>query len=125
MSRQHDRETSRRCWRPRAVRSPSLDYVVDFRIDVVDPTSSWKERTAAYSMIASGKDLSFVLMREPEQFYPGLLLIAEGLTNAEIAERLYVSEATVKTHVRHILEKLRLRNRAEAAAFAVRGRAAP
>jgi DNA-binding NarL/FixJ family response regulator len=54
-----------------------------------------------------------------------LELIGRGLRNREIAERLVVSEATVKTHVRHILEKLRLRNRAEAAAFAARGRAAP
>jgi DNA-binding NarL/FixJ family response regulator len=49
-----------------------------------------------------------------------LALLAEGLRNREIAERLVVSEATVKTHVRHVLEKLRLRNRAEAAAFAAR-----
>ena len=47
-----------------------------------------------------------------------LELIGRGLRNREIAERLVVSEATVKTHVRHVLEKLRLRNRAEAAAFA-------
>jgi len=54
-----------------------------------------------------------------------LELVGRGLRNREIAERLVVSEATVKTHVRHILEKLRLRNRAEAAAFAARGRSAP
>jgi DNA-binding NarL/FixJ family response regulator len=53
-----------------------------------------------------------------------LELIGEGLRNREIAERLVVSEATVKTHVRHVLEKLRLRNRAEAAAYAARARAA-
>jgi DNA-binding NarL/FixJ family response regulator len=53
-----------------------------------------------------------------------LELIGRGLRNREIAERLVVSEATVKTHVRHVLEKLRLRNRAEAAAFAARGKAA-
>jgi two-component system NarL family response regulator len=51
-----------------------------------------------------------------------LELLGRGLRNREIAERLVVSEATVKTHVRHVLEKLRLRNRAEAAAFAARGR---
>jgi DNA-binding NarL/FixJ family response regulator len=49
-----------------------------------------------------------------------LVLLAEGLRNREIAERLVITEATVKTHVRHVLEKLRLRNRAEAAAFAAR-----
>jgi two-component system NarL family response regulator len=49
-----------------------------------------------------------------------LALVADGLRNREIAERLVISEATVKTHVRHVLEKLRFRNRAEAAAFAAR-----
>jgi DNA-binding NarL/FixJ family response regulator len=49
-----------------------------------------------------------------------LELLAEGLRNREIAERLVIGEATVKTHVRHVLEKLRFRNRAEAAAFAAR-----
>ena len=39
---------------------------------------------------------------------------------ARSPRRLFVTEATVKTHVRHILEKLRIRNRAEAAAFAAR-----
>ena len=49
-----------------------------------------------------------------------LTLMGEGLRNREIAERLIISEATVKTHVRHVLEKLRMRNRAEAAAFAAK-----
>jgi DNA-binding NarL/FixJ family response regulator len=49
-----------------------------------------------------------------------LELMAEGLRNREIGERLFVSETTVKTHVRHVLEKLRFRNRTEAAAFATR-----
>jgi len=49
-----------------------------------------------------------------------LALVAEGLRNREIADRLIISEPTVKTHVRHVLEKLRIRNRAEAAAFAAR-----
>jgi DNA-binding NarL/FixJ family response regulator len=49
-----------------------------------------------------------------------LQLLGQGLRNREIATRLFISEATVKTHVRHVLEKLRIRNRAEAAAFAAR-----
>jgi len=42
-------------------------------------------------------------------------LIAQGRTNAEIARSLYISEVTVKVHVRHILQKLGVRNRSEAA----------
>lgn len=48
-----------------------------------------------------------------------LTLVAQGLGNKEIASRLVISENTVKTHVRHILEKSNLSNRAEAAAYAV------
>jgi DNA-binding NarL/FixJ family response regulator len=47
-----------------------------------------------------------------------LELIASGLTNDEIAERLVLSAGTVKTHVNHIFFKLDLRNRAEAVIFA-------
>jgi DNA-binding NarL/FixJ family response regulator len=49
-----------------------------------------------------------------------LELIAEGLTNREIGERLYLSEKTVKHHVSDMLGKLGLSRRVEAAAFAVR-----
>jgi NarL family two-component system response regulator LiaR len=49
-----------------------------------------------------------------------LALIVEGLTNAEIAERLIVSLSTVKTHVSSIIAKLGASTRTEAAAIAVR-----
>lgn len=48
-----------------------------------------------------------------------LALIARGYTNKQIAEALFVSEKTARNHVSHILEKLGLARRSEAAAFAV------
>jgi DNA-binding NarL/FixJ family response regulator len=49
-----------------------------------------------------------------------LKLVARGMSNAEIAAELFVSENTVKTHVKNVLGKLQMKNRAEAAAYASR-----
>jgi DNA-binding NarL/FixJ family response regulator len=47
-------------------------------------------------------------------------LVVAGLSNAEIAERLYVSPNTVRAHVAHVLAKIGVHNRAAATEYAIR-----
>jgi len=49
-----------------------------------------------------------------------LKLVAKGMNNRDIAKQLYISENTVKNHIRNILEKLQLHSRMEAVVYAVR-----
>jgi len=49
-----------------------------------------------------------------------LQLVAQGATNKQIADSLFISENTVKTHLRNIMDKLHLANRSQAAAYAVK-----
>ncbi len=46
--------------------------------------------------------------------------VAQGATNKEIADFLFISENTVKTHLKNIMEKLHLVNRSQAAAYAIK-----
>lgn len=62
----------------------------------------------------SPADLEFLTPRERDV----LRLISNGATNRAIAEQLYISEGTVKTHVAHLFDRLNLRNRSQLAIFA-------
>jgi len=72
------------------------------------------ERFAPRSAVSGGADLSALTPRELEV----LGLVARGLSNAELAAALTLSEATVKTHVARILAKLQLRDRVQAVVLA-------
>ena len=58
--------------------------------------------------------ISELTAREQEVF----LLMAHGDTNADIAEELFISEGTVKTHVKRVFSKLEMRDRAQLVVFA-------
>ena len=65
---------------------------------------------------ADGLGVEMLTQREVEV----LNLVAKGASNKEIASALYISENTVKTHMRNIMEKLHLANRSQAAAYGAR-----
>jgi LuxR family maltose regulon positive regulatory protein len=84
--------------------------------DLVGLISRARDRPLARTMgiAVSGTDAQGSHSLSPREREVSALL-AQGRTNAEIARALYISEVTVKVHVRHILQKLGVRNRAEAA----------
>jgi DNA-binding NarL/FixJ family response regulator len=72
------------------------------------------ERFARTPQPAPPKEFDELTTREQEVFR----LIAEGLSNVEIGQQLYISDTTVKTHITHILQKLGLRDRVQAVVLA-------
>jgi len=73
-----------------------------------------KEEPSANRAATSSED--GLTEREQEVLH----LIADGMNNREIAEKLFISEKTVKTHVSNILSKLHLHDRTQAAIYALR-----
>ena len=84
--------------------------------NLLDPsvTRPVMERLARLAAEEHGRALEGISDREREV----LALVAQGLTNKEIAGRLFISDNTARNHVSRILEKLGLARRSEAAAFA-------
>ena len=94
-----------------ALLAPSITrrLVEKFAASPAEPAGSTAEGAPAVH-----RDLATLTRREREI----LTLMGRGLSNAELAERLVLSEATVKTHVAHIFTKLSLRDRAQAVVVA-------
>lgn len=91
----------------------------------------YREHTARFESVAARRDatvaevIPFQPMQELEQEPTNreievLQLISDGLVNREIGVRLFLSEETVKSHVRHLLAKLQARSRAHAVAVGFR-----
>lgn len=80
-------------------------------------TKILKEFTRPTQPFAQAEEIIEKLTAREEKI---LQLVAEGLTNKEIATALVISENTVKIHLHNILEKLHLQNRIQAAVYAVR-----
>ena len=97
----------------------SIDLIANGRI-VISPVLSERFIDEVRKLRQMGKMIdvgeeSVISERETEI----LRLIAKGYTNKEIAKKLFIAENTVKVHVKNILTKLGLRNRQQAAAYAV------
>ena len=91
----------------------------------------YREHSARFESVAARRDatiaevIPFQHLKELEQQptvreIEVLQLISDGLVNREIGVRLFLSEETVKSHVRHLLAKLQARSRAHAVAVGFR-----
>ncbi len=98
-----------------AMIAPSMaaKLLTEFRGGDADAPDKEDVVAEAKELMAGGESLSG---REREV----LQLVARGLSNKEVADTLYVSINTVKTHLKNILEKLHLKNRSQATAYAIR-----
>ncbi len=88
---------------------------------LISPSMASKLLTEFASMIKKADDRQQVpTPRLTDREMEVLKLVAKGLNNRDIAKELFISENTVKNHIRNILEKLQLHSRMEAVVYAVR-----
>jgi DNA-binding NarL/FixJ family response regulator len=88
---------------------------------LISPSMASKLLNEFASMIKRGDDRHQVpAPRLTDREMEVLRLVAKGLNNRDIAKQLFISENTVKNHIRNILEKLQLHSRMEAVVYAVR-----
>ena len=96
-----------------------LDEISDVEVELTAPPSDDALASVAASVFVTSEARPEMLLSRREREV--LELMARGATNAGIADRLVISEGTVKSHVKHILRKLRAANRAEAVSCFLRG----
>jgi DNA-binding NarL/FixJ family response regulator len=88
---------------------------------LISPSMASKLLTEFATMVKRSDEKEQVLTpRLTDREMEVLRLVARGLNNRDIAKELFISENTVKNHVRNILEKLQLHSRMEAVVYAVR-----
>lgn len=96
-----------------------IDEVVDAEVEMarLDRQTAAVTRAASAAVVQPESQLRSLLTRRELEIAQ---LMADGLTNPEIARRLVISEGTVKTHVSNLLRKLHASNRAQAASTFMR-----
>jgi len=87
---------------------------------LISPSMAAKLLDEFKSLASSGSRSGPIAPRLTERELEVLKLVARGLGNKDIAKKLFISDNTVKNHVRNILEKLQLHSRMEAVLYAVR-----
>jgi len=87
---------------------------------LISPSMASKLLTEFASMIKKTDDRQVPVPRLTDREMEVLKLVAKGINNRGISEHLFISENTVKNHIRNILEKLQLHSRMEAVLYAVR-----
>jgi two-component system NarL family response regulator len=117
-----------------AVKAGANGYLLK-EISIEEVADAIRQVTTGQSLISPSMasklltEFNTLAKRAEEQFPPPRLtdrelevlkLVAKGMSNRDVADHLYISENTVKNHVRSILEKLHLHSRMEAVVYAVR-----